>query len=327
MGTTQQPQWTAADIPDLHGRVAVVTGASAGIGVATAFLLADSGAHVVLACRNLEKAELVADSIRVGAPDAELSLVELDLAAQASVHAAARQLRDRFTHIDLLINNAGTAVMRPERTVDDFETTIATNHLGHFALTGLLLDRLLAAPDARVVSVTSGAFGKTMDTVDVDDLFFERRDYRGLHAYAQSKLAVQLFIAELQRRLNGTDARLVATMANPGIAQSDFEQNLGPVVRFLSRPAFKWFFDSLKQTPEMGALPTVRAAVDPSVRGGEFFGPTGRFKGYPVRKAPTPGADDPELAARLWEKSEQLTGVSFRFTEPVGDLEAGHSLR
>ncbi|MFI6870493.1 oxidoreductase [Nocardia sp. NPDC050406] len=314
MGKTQTP-WTAADIPDLRGRVAVVTGASAGIGVATAFLLADSGAHVVLACRNLDKAAGVAESIRVGAPEAELSLVRLDLASQESVRKAAAELRAEFERIDLLINNAGTVTMEPTRTEDGFETTFATNHLGHFALTGLLLDRLLAAPAGRVVSVTSRAFGKAMTAEDIDDLVHGAQRYRGLRAYAQSKLANQLFILELQRRLNGTAADLIATAANPGVAQSDFQNNLGPVIRFLSRPTFKWMSDAFKQTPEMGALPTIRAAVDPTARGGEFFGPSGRIKGYPVLDEPAAGATDPELAARLWEKSEELTGVVYRFGE------------
>lgn len=318
MGKTQTPQWTAADIPDLRGRVAVVTGASAGLGVPTARMLAEHGATVVLACRNVEKAGAVADLIRQTAPEAELPIVRLDLASQASVRGAAEEIRERFAAVDLLINNAGTANTERIHTEDGFETTFATNHLGPFALTGLLLDRLLAAPAGRVVTVSSGTAGRAK--MDIDDLFYERRRYGTMAAYGQSKLANQLFTFEFQRRLNGTAAALVAVAVQPGVAVSDFEANLGPVIRFLVNTPVKRLVDAFKQTPDMGALPSLRAAVDPTVRGGEFFGPTGRIKGYPVLNEPTATAKDPELAARLWVKSEELTGISYRLGETAGEI-------
>ncbi len=312
-------RWTAAELPDLAGRTAVVTGASAGIGVPTARLLAEHGARVVLACRNMEKARAVADSIRVSAPDAELSCVRIDLASLASVRAAAAELRERFAAIDLLINNAGAAYARPGRTEDGFENTIATNHLGPFAFTGLLLDRLLAAPAGRIVTVSSNAAGWRNSELDMNDLHYERRRYRALTAYAQSKLANSLFVLELQRRLNGIDAALVAVAARPGVAVSDFDQGLGPVFRRLARSPLRFVIDPFKQSAEMGALPTLRAAVDPKVRGGEFVGPTGRRKGFPVFEVPPVAARDPGLAARLWAESERLTGVRFDFEVAVGD--------
>ncbi|WP_245663225.1 oxidoreductase [Nocardia inohanensis] len=311
--------WTVAVIPDLSGRTAVVTGASAGIGIPTARLLAEHGARVVLACRNVEKASGVAEAIRRSAPEAELRVVRLDLASMASVRLAAQELRELYGSIDLLINNAGTACARPSRTEDGFETTIATNHLGPFAFTGLLLDRLLAAPAGRIVSVSSNASGWRNSGLELDDLFYERRRYRALTAYAQSKLANLMCVLEMQRRLNGIGTALVSVAARPGVAQSDFDQSLGPVFRRAARSPLRFVIDPFKQTTEMGALPTLRAAVDPEVRGGEFVGPTGRWKGFPVFEEPPAAARDPELAARLWAESERLTGVRFDFEAAVGN--------
>lgn len=312
MGSKTTP-WTAADIPDLKGRTAVVTGASAGLGAETALRLAQHGAKVVLACRNVDKAAGVAELIRWTVPEADLPIVRLDLAELASVRAAAAQLRDQYERIDLLVNNAGTLNMQRSVTVDGFETTFATNHLGPFAFTGLLLDRLLAAESARVVTVSSASSGHKSTELDMDDLDYERRKYKAMRVYGQSKLANLLFTFELQRQLNGTGAGLVALAAHPGAADSDFAQNLGPVVRTLKKPAIGWMTGWVLQSTEMGALPTLRAATDPTVRGGEFFGPAGRFRGFPELNEATAAAQDPELAAKLWVESEQLTGVSYNF--------------
>ncbi|MFD7848070.1 oxidoreductase [Nocardia sp. NPDC059764] len=316
---TKNMRWTAADIPDLHGRTAIVTGSSGGLGLETALRLAEHGARVVMACRNAEKAGAAADLIRARVPDAELPFVELDLASLDSVGKAAARLHDEVERVDLLVNNAGMLGRARSLTVDGFETTFATNHLGPFAFTGLVLDLLLAAPAGRVVAVTTGFASKKDAPIDLDDLFFERRPYKGFQAYAQSKLANVLTAFELQRRLNGTDTELMSIAAHPGAAESDFAQNLGPVLTFLSRPSLRWVFRVGMQTVEMGALPMLRAATDPAVQPGDLFGPAGFTKGYPVLNAPSEQALDPDLAARVWAESERLTGVTYRFGEFGGE--------
>ncbi|MFE3256828.1 oxidoreductase [Nocardia sp. NPDC059229] len=313
--------WTAADIPNLQGRTAIVTGASAGLGLETALRLAEHGARVVLACRNADKAAAAAETIRRTAPDADLPFVELDLTSLKSVHRAAARLHDDFGQIDLLVNNAGTLSRERTVTEDGFETTFGTNHLGPFAFTGLLLDLLHSAPQARVVTVTSGVPAQKGTWLDLDDLTYERRTYKAYPAYAQSKQANASFAFELQRQLNGTGSRLISVLAHPGAAESDFAQNFGPAVAFLSRPSLRWVFRIVMQTVEMGALPSLRAATDPGVRGGDFYGPTGSTKGYPVPNAAGERTRDPELAAQLWAESERLTGVTYRFDQLDGEAD------
>lgn len=303
--------WTADDIPDLPGCTAVVTGATAGLGLATARMLAERGARVILACRNIEKAIKAAQLIRRSAPAADLPIVPLDLASQQSVRTAAARVRTECDRVDLLINNAGTLIRHRTRTEDGFETTFATNHLGPFAFTGLLLDLLRAAPAGRVVTVSSGS--ATFKTaLDLEDLSYQHREYRPLRVYGASKLANLLFTFELQRRLNGTAVRSLA--AQPGLARTDFGYNMGAVLRFLNQPRNRWLTDWMMQSPDMGALPTLRAAVDPTACGGDFYGPpNGRLRGYPTHNQPTATADDPHLAAALWARSQELTGVTYTF--------------
>ncbi|WP_330183659.1 oxidoreductase [Nocardia sp. NBC_01503] len=312
MGNKKAP-WTTADIPDLQGRTAIVTGASAGLGSETALRLAERGATVVLACRNVEKAAAAAEVIRAVVPGAELPIVRLDLSSQESVRAAAAEIRESHARIDLLINNAGTLNRERSETVDGFETTFATNHLGPFAFTGLLLDRLLAAERARVVTVSSASSGHGSTVLDLDDLGFEKRAYKGMRVYGQSKLANLMFTFELQRQLNGTGAELIALAAHPGAAHSDFVDNMSPFVRMLKHPAIDWMTSWMLQSTQMGALPTLRAAVDPGARGGEFYGPAHGLRGYPELTEGTEQSRDPELAGKLWIESEQLTGVTYNF--------------
>nr|WP_246023186.1 oxidoreductase [Nocardia yunnanensis] len=311
MGIKTEP-WTAADIPDLNGRTAIVTGANTGLGLETARQLAAHGARVVLACRDTGKGEAAALDIRRGAPGAEVSVLELDLLSLDSVRKAAAQVHDEFERIDLLVNNAG-ALNRKRTLTAGVETTLAANHLGPFAFTGLLLDLLRAAPDGRVVTVSNGTIMQKAETLALDDLNFERRRYKGFAAYKQSKMANALFAFELQRRLNGTDTALMSVLVHPGAAESDFARNLGPAVAFLARPSLRWMFRFFMQTVEMGALPSLRAATDPGVRGGEFLGPSGSFKGFPVRNEAGRQANDPEVAAALWAESERLSGVTYQF--------------
>ncbi|HEV8648059.1 MAG TPA: oxidoreductase [Actinomycetes bacterium] len=313
--STTSQRWTATDIPDQRGRTAVITGANTGLGFETAKLLAQHGATVVLACRNPHKAADAAARIATAAPSAEVSTLQLDLASQASIHRAATQLRTDWPRIDLLINNAGGMMPRHRLTEDGFELTLATNHLGPFAFTGLILDRLLAVPGSRVVTVAS--IGHRRGTINFDDLHFQR-GYRYQTAYFQSKLANLLFTYELQRRLGAAGAPTIAVAAHPGNARTEFGRELSPLVRVAMSPRLRMLTWWLLQSPQMGTLSTVRAAVDPDVRGG-YYGPPGRaqFTGYPTRVQSTPASHDPQAQRRLWQESERLTGVTYPIGEPV----------
>ncbi len=300
--------WTAADIPDQTGRVAVVTGANTGLGYETAAALADKGARVVLAVRNLDKGKDAAARIAATSPGSDVVLQELDLTSLDSVRAAADQLKSDYDHIDLLINNAGVMYTPKETTKDGFEMQFGTNHLGHFALTGLLLERLLPVPGSRVVTVSSMGH-RILADIHFDDLQWER-SYNRVAAYGQAKLANLLFTYELQRRLapHGTT---IAAAAHPGGSNTE----LGRYTPAALRPLVNVFFSVIAQDAAMGALPTLRAATDPGVLGGQYYGPDGfaETRGYPKLVASTRKSHDAELQRRLWEVSEQLTGVVYRF--------------
>jgi NAD(P)-dependent dehydrogenase (short-subunit alcohol dehydrogenase family) len=307
--TTGRP-WTAADVPDQAGRTAVVTGASAGIGLETARLLAGRGANVILACRDRVKAERAADQIRAGLGPVSLSIVQLDLASLASVRSAAAEIRAACPRLDLLINNAGVMAVPYARTADGLELTLATNHLGPFALTGLLLDALLAAPGSRVVTVSSVAH--TGGVIRFDDLQGERR-YQPGPAYGQSKLANLLFAYELNARLTAAGAGTISLAAHPGIVRSELWRTSSLPERALLSRRLRWINSWLAQDPPAGALPTLRAATDPAARGAEYYGPSGRkeYTGSPVLVESSPRSHDMTVAARLWEVSQELTGVSY----------------
>jgi NAD(P)-dependent dehydrogenase (short-subunit alcohol dehydrogenase family) len=304
-------QWTETDIPDLRGRTAVVTGASAGLGFEVARMLSGHGATVIMACRDMTKAAAAADRIRGTAPGADLRMVPLDLASLTSVKEAAARLRAEQPHLDLLINNAGGINPGYRRTVDGFETTLATNHLGPFAFTGLVLDLLLAAPEARVVTVSS--VGHRRGVINFDDLQFAR-GYRFQHAYFQSKLANLMFSYELQRRLGAAAAPAIAVAAHPGNARTEFGRDMAAPVRVMMNPRLRPLTSWLMQSPQAGALPIARAAADPSVRGGEYYGPGGwhEWTGDPVRTKSIPRSYDTAAQHRLWAVSEELTGVTYR---------------
>ncbi|MFE0021702.1 oxidoreductase [Amycolatopsis sp. NPDC059021] len=284
--------WTEADMPGQQGRVAVITGANTGIGFETARALARRGARVVLACRDVDKAKEAAG--RIGQ---DVDVVRLDLAALASVRAAAEELAARYERIDLLINNAGVTGLTG-RTEDGFEIQFGVNHLGHFALTGLLLHRMVPVPGSRVVTVSS--IGHRFGRVDPDDL-------RSAGTYAGSKLANLLFTHELNRRLR--DANTVALAAHPGGASTEIFRYSSPWFRVPNLLIAR----VLGRTPAMGALPTLRAATDPLAEGGEYYGPGGLFeiRGYPERVAASARAHDVVVQQRLWEVSSELTGVGY----------------
>jgi NAD(P)-dependent dehydrogenase (short-subunit alcohol dehydrogenase family) len=299
-------KWTAADIPDQTGRTAVITGANTGLGYETAAALAAKGAHVVLAVRNLEKGKDATALIAMRTPGASVALQELDLTSLESIRAAAEQLRSQHDRIDLLINNAGVMFTPKATTKDGFELQFGTNHLGHFALTGLLLDRLLGVPGSRVITVSS--IGHRGGRIRFNDPQWER-GYNRAWAYGQAKLANLLFTYELQRRLTGTNT--IAAAAHPGGSRTELTRNTPPLLRIVTGP-----FELISQDAAMGALPTLRAATDPAVLGGQYYGPGGfaELRGYPRVVASNRRSHDVDVQKRLWTLSEQLTGVVY----PVG---------
>ncbi len=289
-------QWTAGDTPDQHGRTFVVTGANSGLGEMAAAALGAAGAHVVLACRNTDKGEEVAQGIGSNA-----EVRKLDLADLASV----REFAAGIEAVDVLVNNAGVMALPQRRTADGFEMQFGTNHLGHFALTGLLLDRVTD----RVVTMAS--FAHIVGTLHIEDLNWERRRYSRWRAYGQSKLANLLFTYELQRRLTAAGSPLRALAAHPGYSstnlQSHTESFLDSVMSLGNR--------LIGQRAEVGVLPELYAAVEPDAVGGSYIGPDGRFEmhGYPQYVGSTKKSKNLEDARRLWEQSEKLTGVTYPF--------------
>ena len=302
MTSRSSAPWTTADIPDQSGRVAVVTGANSGLGLAIARALAEAGAHVVLACRNTTKADDAAASISARSPGASVEVVALDLGDLASVTACATNLLARHQRLDVLANNAGLMAVDQGRTVDGFETQFGVNHLGHFALTARLLPLLLDTEGSRVVTMSSLAHRG--GHVDVADPMAERKPYKRWDAYGQSKLANLLFTAELQRRLVVAGSGTIATAAHPGATRTD----LGAEGTSLTSRASALFLQ-LAPGPEHGALPFLRAATDPDVVGASFWGPRWRLFGRPVEETPSRAALDPSAAMALWALSEALTDL------------------
>lgn len=299
-------KWTTADIPDQTGRVAVITGANTGLGYETALALAAHGAQVVLAVRNLDKGKDAATRIIAESPHADVVLQELDLTSLESVRAAARQLRSDHDRIDLLINNAGVMWTPKSTTSDGFELQFGTNHLGHFAFTGLLLDRLLPVAGSRVVTVSSIGH-RILADIHFDDLQWEH-SYNRVAAYGQAKLANLLFTYELQRRLASHETTIAAA-AHPGGSNTELTRNLPPLVQ----PATYRLFGIIAQDAAAGALPTLRAATDPAVLGGQYYGPEGfgQMRGYPKVVQSSKKSHDVDLQRRLWAVSEELTGVVY----------------
>lgn len=297
-------KWTDTDVPDQSGRVAIVTGSNTGLGFDTARVLAEHGAKVVLAVRDVEKGLAAATRIRDAASGADVSVQSLDLGSLESVRSAAAELKAAYPRIDLLINNAG--VMYPAtRTIteDGFETQFGTNHLGHFALTGLLLENLLPVPQSRVVTVSSIGH-RIIAKIHFDDLQWEKK-YNRVAAYGQSKLSNLMFTYVLQRRLAAKGENTIAVAAHPGLSDTELMRHmpgfLVPAVSLVAQSAAK------------GALPTLRAATDPSVTGGQYYGPDGlgEASGNPKVVGSSKQSHDVQIQERLWSVSEQLTGVTF----------------
>ncbi|OBG87370.1 short-chain dehydrogenase [Mycobacterium sp. E802] len=300
-------KWTEADVPDQSGRIAIVTGSNTGLGYETARVLAAKGAHVLIAVRNLDKGRDAVERITKAAPKADLRLQKLDVGSLDSVRAGADELKAAYPRIDLLINNAGVMYPPKQTTVDGFELQFGTNHLGAFALTGLLLDHLLPVEGSRVVAVASIAHD-IQAGIHFDDLQWER-SYNRVAAYGQSKLSNLLFTYALQRRLTAKHAPTIAVAAHPGISDTELTRHIPGA----GLPGVSQITALVTNSALKGALATLRAATDAGVQGGQYYGPDGfrELRGYPKLVKSSKQSHDEELQRRLWAVSEELTGVSF----------------
>ncbi len=302
-------KWAATDIPDQQGRVAIVTGANSGLGLVTATELARAGATVVLAAREPQKADRARAQIASEVPSAKLDPGTLDLADLGSVRRFAEDFGEAHPSLDLLINNAGVMMTPRQQTVDGFELQFATNHLGHFALTGLLIEKMRTGPDPRVVTVSS--LEHRPGRLDFEDLQSEH-EYSPRGAYQQSKLANAVFGLELDRRLRAAGSGTKSVLAHPGYSATNLQLS-GPTgaMKALLRVSNA----IVAQPAERGALSTLYAATVPGIEGGEFIGPDGfrELRGYPTAVEPAGRARDAEVGRRLWEVSEKLTGVRYSF--------------
>ena len=293
--------WTESNIPDQCGKTAIVTGSNTGVGFETARALTQKNAHVILACRNEQKGNDAARRIRDGFPDAKVEVMTLDLSSLASIRSFSESVLRKHEKLDLLINNAGVMTPPHGETTDGFELQFGTNYLGHFALTGLLIDRINMTPASRIIPVSSIAHyqGK----IDFNNLNAER-SYRRYRAYAQSKLAVLIFAYELQRRLEKSGSKTLSIPSHPGVTRSELVRH---------SLALQLLEKVISQDTPLGALPLLRAAVDPQARGGEYYGPGGLSK---MRGNAQPGGSsrrsrDERVAERLWQVSEELTAVRY----------------
>ena len=303
-------KWTSQQIPSQAGKTVLITGANSGIGYQAALELARAGARTWLGVRNPRKGQDALDKLRAQVPDAQVEMAEIDVASLASVRAFAESYRGSGNGLDVLINNAGVmAVPKRELTADGFERQMATNHLGHFALTGLLMPVLLAGASPRVVTVSSLAHrsGK----IEMDNLQSER-SYSPMGTYGNTKLANLLFARELDRRVREAGGQLRSVAVHPGVARTQIFAN-GPGSSGLRAMVFGLISPVLFQSEEHGAWPLEYAATMPGVSGGEYIGPDGfmALKGHPVMEQPKPNALDQEAGRKLWAASEQLTGVTY----------------
>ena len=302
-------EWSAEDVPDLSGQRAVVTGATSGVGLEAAWVLALKGAEVVLAVRNVAKGAEVEAEILMEDPTAKVEVMQVDVSELASVRSFADAFCDRFDRLDILLNNAGIMMVPFGTTGDGFERHFATNHLGHFALTGLLMEPLRASEHGRVVAVSSNAHRS--GDLDFDNLMYSGgRDYTPIGAYSRSKLANLVGAYEFDRRLRAAGEPILSVACHPGVTNTGLADHLHKT--WWGRVVFPVLRLALQNASE-GALPLLRAATDPDVVSGEYYGPSRRREttGAPVLVGSSQLSMDEQLGARLWDVCEELTGVSY----------------
>jgi len=310
MNNITNNKWTTDDIPDLAGKVIIVTGANSGIGYEAAKEFARKGAQTILACRSVDKAQRASKQIRAEIPNAVVEVMQIDLASQKSIHEFAESFKSKYDRLDILVNNAGIMMVPYGKTEDGFERQFGTNHLGHFALTGLLIDLLKNTPNSRVVNVSSN--GHHQGHMDFNNLMFENgKGYSRMGAYGRTKLANLLFTYELQRRFEASGINSITTAAHPGLTNTALADHFFGVK--LLRPILQPLLGSFLQNASMGALPTLRAAVDPAASGGQYYGPDGpgETRGYPIVVRSNRASHNEADARQLWNISEKLTGIKF----------------
>ena len=295
-------KWTVENIPDQTGRIVIITGSTSGLGKEAARVLSGKKASVIMAVRNVKKGEGVVNEIKNESPDADVTIRELDLSSLSSIKTFAEGITNDFDRLDILINNAGVMMCPFSKTKDGFEIQMGTNHLGHFALTGLLMPLLKKTDGSRVVATSSMAH--RTGNIDFSDLNWEKRKYKTIQAYGDSKLANLYFTYELAKRLGSAGNNPKATVAHPGWTATELQRHAG---------VFSFLNNFLAQGVDIGTLPTLRAAIDPDAKPGDYFGPSHFFemRGYPVTVASNKRSHDEEAARRLWEISEELTGVRY----------------
>jgi NAD(P)-dependent dehydrogenase (short-subunit alcohol dehydrogenase family) len=301
--------WTLSDIPDLRGKTIVVTGGNSGLGFESVKAFAAKGANLIIACRSIEKGENARKQILRIYKSAIIQVMKLDLADLNSIRNFVTNFKQNNAHLDVLLNNAGVMVVPYRLTKDGFESQMGTNLLGHFALTGLLLDLLKKTPKSRVVNVTSLSYKQGV--MDFDNLLFENgKDFTPMKAYGRSKLSILLFTFELQRFFDSKGIDCMAVSAHPGVSNTYKSER---VETSLSLKLYKLLFSRLIQSASMGALPQIRASVDSEVKSGDCYGPGGIFElsGYPILVKPKSIVYDIDSAHKLWEISEKLTSVNF----------------
>ncbi|SEM20172.1 NAD(P)-dependent dehydrogenase, short-chain alcohol dehydrogenase family [Mesobacillus persicus] len=292
----------------LSGKTTVITGANSGIGLEAAKFFAQNGSRVIMAVRNEEKGKVARDTIITKHPQAEVEVMKLDLADLESIRIFAKTYETQFDSLDLLINNAGVMTPPYGKTKDGFELQFGSNHLGHFALTGQLLPLLKNTSNSRVVTLSSLAHRRA-------GIYFDNLDgskgYKGMKFYGQSKLANLLFAKELDKRLKEHDIQTISLACHPGISST----NLFKFGKKDAPKLVRGLMNRFLQPAEMGALPTIYAATEPSLKGGEYIGPDGRgrMKGYPALETPDPAANDEQTMRKLWNISEEMTGVTYDF--------------